>query len=87
MRKINSFKNMVADLSYILVSMVLRFFLIRIIVKNLGTEYGGLDSFFSQVIGYLNLADLGFSTAALYKLYDPIREKNGKTKDHQRNGA
>lgn len=81
MRKINSFKNMVADLSYILVSMVLRFFLIRIIVKNLGTEYGGLDSFFSQVIGYLNLADLGFSTAALYKLYDPIREKNGKRID------
>lgn len=73
MRIINSIKNISVDLIFFIANMLIKFILIRVIITNLGAEYAGLNSFFSQVVGYLNLADLGFSTASLYKLYKPIR--------------
>lgn len=40
-------------------------------------EFVGLDGLFTSVLTMLNMAELGFSSAVVYKLYKPIAE--GKT--------
>ncbi len=42
----------------------------------LGTQYLGLTSLFTSILGMLNLAELGFSSAVVYSMYKPISENN-----------
>ena len=48
-------------------------FLVRVIViQKLGIEYLGIGSLFTSILGALALADLGFGSAAVYFLYEPV---------------
>lgn len=48
-------------------------FIIRtIIIKYLGQEFLGLSSLFSSILQVLSLAELGFSSAIAYSMYEPI---------------
>ena len=52
-------------------------FLIRtIIIKQLGSEYLGLNSLFTSILHVLNLTELGFSSAIVFCMYKPIAENN-----------
>lgn len=44
--------------------------------KYMGVETLGLMNLFTQIIAYLNLADLGVGMASSYALYKPLAEKN-----------
>ena len=55
-------------------------FIIRyLIIKNLGTDYLGLNSLFTSILQVLNLAELGFGSAIVYSMYKPIAESDKKT--------
>lgn len=47
-----------------------------LLIYKLGVEYVGLDGLFASILTFLNMAELGFGTAVVYKLYKPIAENN-----------
>jgi O-antigen/teichoic acid export membrane protein len=50
-----------------------------VLIHILGVEFAGLDGLFSSVLTMLNMAELGFGSAVVYKLYKPIAEGNDET--------
>lgn len=55
---------------------ILGFIVNKYFVKYLGAEMLGLMKLFTQLIAYLNLAELGLTGASTYALYKPLLEKN-----------
>ena len=54
-------------------AMVIFPFIIRtILIHILGSEYAGLSSLFTSILQVLSLADLGFGSAMVYAMYEPI---------------
>lgn len=50
-------------------------FLVRtILIKKLGIEYAGISGLFTSILTFLNVADLGFSSATMFCLYRPVAE-------------
>ena len=54
------------------VGLLVPFVLRTIIIKVMGEQYLGLNNLFSSILQVLSLADLGFSTAIVYSMYEPI---------------
>lgn len=65
-------KNAKVNVSFYLLSILLAFFSRKIFLDCLGAEYVGLTGTLTNVLGYLNLAELGFSSALIFNLYKPI---------------
>ncbi len=59
-----------------ILSLVLSFVSRTVFVYYFGAEYLGLDGLFTDVLGLLSLADLGFGTAMVYSFYKPLAEKD-----------
>lgn len=55
---------------------ILSFYLNKVFSDSLGSENLGLMRLFTQLIAYLNLAEMGVGTATAYSLYKPFAEKN-----------
>lgn len=52
-------------------------FIVRMIfVKNLSSEYLGVNGLFTNILTMLSLVDLGIGTAIIYSLYKPLAEDN-----------
>ena len=52
-------------------------FLIRtIVIRLLGEDYLGLSSLFTSILNLMNVAELGFSSAIIYCMYEPIATSN-----------
>lgn len=52
-------------------------FIVRtIMIYFLGNEYTGLNGLFTSILKILSLAELGFSSAITYNMYEPIAHKN-----------
>ncbi|MBD9358416.1 lipopolysaccharide biosynthesis protein [Methylomonas albis] len=47
-----------------------------IFIKHLGADFVGLTSAMMNIMGFLNLAEMGFSSVIAFSLYKPIYEKN-----------
>jgi len=58
------------------ISMLGAFCARTVLIYKLGIEYVGLDGLFISILTLLNMAELGFSTAIVYKLYRPIAEND-----------
>lgn len=43
-----------------------------LLIYCLGTEYLGLDSLFASILQTLNIAELGFSSAIVFNMYEPL---------------
>ena len=57
--------------------MIIMPFIIRsILIHKIGTEYAGLSSLFTSILRVLNVAELGFASAATFSLYKPIAEED-----------
>jgi O-antigen/teichoic acid export membrane protein len=52
------------------------FFARTVLIRILGVEYAGLDGLFTSILNFLNMAESGFSTAIVYKLYKPVSEND-----------
>lgn len=71
-RSKNAKRNIVYGIINKLTMIIVPFILRTVIIYFLGAEYLGLGSLFSSILQVLNLTELGFSSAVVYSLYDPI---------------
>ena len=68
--------NAEVNLVFYFLTLFLAFFSRKIFLNCLGTEFIGLTSTLQNVLGYLNLAELGISGSVAYLLYKPLQQKN-----------
>ena len=59
-----------------IVSVLLNLLSRAVFVKVLAAEYMGLYGLFSNILGFLALAELGFGSALTYSLYKPIKDND-----------
>ena len=69
-------KNTIVGLICTGVNYILSFVLRAEFIKLLGLEYSGVNSLFTDILKILNLADLGFNNAILFKLYKTIADND-----------
>lgn len=74
--KLNRAKNTKRGIAFGLINKIVNLlfpFIIRtIIIKKIGSDYLGLNSLFSSILQVLNLSELGFSSAIVFCMYEPI---------------
>ena len=62
------------------VAIIIMPFLVRtVLIYKLGAEYTGLSGLFTSVLTMLSLAELGFSNAMVYCMYEPIHNSDNDT--------
>ncbi len=71
-----SAKNAVYSILLQLVMVISNFVTKTIFVKFLGLQYAGLSALFTDVLGILSIAEMGFGTAMGYALYLPLHKKD-----------
>ncbi len=78
-RTSKSIQNAKIALLFYFINLVLSFFSRKIFLEYLGAEVLGLNTTAQNLLGFLNLAELGIGSAISYALYRPIFEKNTQT--------
>lgn len=68
----NATRNMAIGMVNKIVVLVLPFFVRTAFIYSLGSEYLGLNSLFSSILTVLNITELGFSSAVVFSMYEPI---------------
>lgn len=71
-----SIKNAEVNLIFYFLALLLAFFSRKIFLDCLGAEFIGLNGTLSNILGYLNLAELGIGGSIGYLLYKPLQQKN-----------
>lgn len=69
-----SLKNARVNLTFYFLTLILSFFSRKIFLDTLGADFVGLTTTLQNLLGFLNLAELGISTAIGYVLYKPLFE-------------
>lgn len=67
-----SIKNSIVALSFYIINLVLQFFSRKIFLDYLGTEILGLNTTATNLLQFLNLAELGIGAAIAFTLYQPL---------------
>ena len=62
-----------------IVLLLLPFITRTILINKLGSDYLGLNTLFTSILSVLSLAELGFSEAVVFHMYDPIAKEDNKT--------
>ena len=75
-RTAKSLKNSVVALLFYFINLGLQFFSRKIFLEHLGAEVLGLNTTATNLLQFLNLAELGVGAAIGYSLYKPLAEKN-----------
>ena len=75
-RTAKSLLNVKVALSFYFLNLILQFFSRKIFLDYLGSEILGLNTTAQNLLGFLNLAELGIGGAVAYNLYKPLYEKN-----------
>ena len=73
-----SILNAEVNLLFYFLSLFLTFFSRKIFLDNLGAEFIGLTGTLNNILGYLNLTELGISASIGYFLFKPIQANNRK---------
>lgn len=73
-----SMLNAEVNLLFYFLSLFLTFFSRKIFLDNLGAEFIGLTGTLNNILGYLNLSELGISACIGYFLFKPIQTNNRK---------
>lgn len=71
-RTASSIKNAQIAILFYCVNLILQFFSRKIFLEYLGSEVLGLNTTAQNLLGFLNLAELGIGTAVAYNLYKPL---------------
>jgi O-antigen/teichoic acid export membrane protein len=75
-RKTRSVKNVSYNLISFCILAVMTFISRKFFIKYLTLDIAGLQSIFSNVLSFLNLAELGIGSAVIFSLYKPIADNN-----------
>ena len=71
-----SIMNIKVGMLFYVLSLFLAFFSRKIFLDCLGAEFIGLTGMLRNIMGYLNVAELGIGTSIVYFLYKPLQEDN-----------
>lgn len=71
-----SIKNAEVNLIFYFLAIFLSFYSRKIFLNCLGPEFIGLSGTLSNILGYLNLAELGIASCISFHLYKPLQENN-----------
>ena len=71
-----SIKNAEVNLIFYFLTLFLSFFSRKIFLDCLGPEFIGLSGTLSNILGYLNLAELGIASCISFYLYKPLQEND-----------
>ena len=71
-----SFLNARVNLIFYFLTLILAFFSRKIFLDSLGADFVGLTGTLQNLLGFLNLAEMGIGTAIGYVLYRPLFEHN-----------
>lgn len=74
----NAIRNIIFGFLNKFIVLLFPFIIRSVLIKKLGSEYLGLSSLFTSILQVLNLTELGFSSAVVYCLYEPIANNNKK---------
>lgn len=69
-----SIRNAEVNLVFYFLTLFLTFFSRKIFLDNLGADFVGLTSTLSNILGYMNLAELGIGSCISFFLYKPLQE-------------
>lgn len=75
-RTANSIRNARIAFLFSVLLLALGFFSRRIFIECLGTELTGLNTTATNLLGFINLAELGIGTAVSFCLYKPLEQYN-----------
>lgn len=78
-RTAKSIKNSIVALIMYTLNLVLQFFSRKIFLDYLGTEILGLNTTATNILQFLNLAELGISSAVAFSLYKPLYDNDKET--------
>lgn len=78
-RTAKSIKNAKVALIFYFINIVLQFFSRKVFLDYLGAEVLGLNTTAQNLLGFLNLAELGIGSAISYALYRPLFNKDSQT--------
>lgn len=78
-RKKNALRNVSTGFLVRLFQLAAFFICRTIIVRYLGLEYLGLGELFNSVLMMLNMAELGFGSALVFNMYEPIAKNDRET--------
>ncbi len=73
-----SFLNAEVNLLFYFLSLFFAFFSRKIFLNNLGIEFIGLTGALDNILGYLNIAELGIGSCISYFLYKPLQSDDKK---------
>lgn len=59
-----------------LIGIIFPFICRTVLIYTLGTEYLGLNSLFASILSVLSLAELGFGSALVFSMYEPIAQND-----------
>lgn len=74
-----SIKNSIVALCFYAINIVLQFFSRKIFLDHLGTDILGLNTTATNLLQFLNLAELGIGAAVAFSLYKPLAQKDQNT--------
>ena len=66
-------------LLFYIINLVLAFISRKVFIDHLGIEVLGLNTTATNILGFLNIAELGIGSAISYTLYHPLFEKDRQT--------
>lgn len=78
-RTAKSIQNVKVALLFYILNLLLQFFSRKIFLDYLGSEVLGLNTTAQNLLGFLNLAELGIGSAVAYNLYKPLYENDQKS--------
>lgn len=73
-RRKNAIRGIVTGVINKASTLLLPFVVRTVLIRKLGMEYAGLNGLFTSILQVLNLTELGFSTAVVQSMYQPIAE-------------
>lgn len=76
MRSTNVFKNISIGIMSRTLTQILGFVVRTIFVYSLPTDFLGINGLFTSIFAFLNLSELGLSSAIVYALYKPLAQKD-----------
>lgn len=75
----NITRNIIVGFLYRFVHILMPFVTRSVIINVLGKEYLGLNTLFTSIFTFLNLAEFGFASALTYKMYEPAQKEDYET--------
>lgn len=68
----NTIRNITAGVINKVIILMLPFLVRTFLIRKLGADYVGISSLFTSILQVLNVTELGFASAIIYSLYEPV---------------